>query len=138
MYRILYSGHDIGGSTIWRILKNHGIDPAPNRASVTWTQFLRSQAAIACDFATVDTALLRRYYLLFFVDGTIIWNQHQLERLVTDYIDHYNTHRPHRSLDQRPPLGNDPLVSASPDPAPLRIVRSTRCEGLINEYRHAA
>ena len=37
---------------------------------MTWTQFLRSQAAIACDFATVDTCLLRRYYLLFFIDVT--------------------------------------------------------------------
>jgi transposase InsO family protein len=34
---------------------------------------------------------------------TIIWNRHQLERLVTDYINHYNARRPHRSLDQRPP-----------------------------------
>ena len=31
---------------------------------------LRSQAAIACDFASVDTAFLRRYYLLFFIDIT--------------------------------------------------------------------
>ena len=53
---------------MWRILKHHRIDPAPQRTSVTWTQFLRSQAAVACDFATVDTALLRRYYLLFFID----------------------------------------------------------------------
>ena len=30
----------------------------------------RSPAAVACDFATVDTALLRRYYLLFFIDIT--------------------------------------------------------------------
>jgi len=35
---------------------------------VTWTQFLRSQTAVACDFATIDTAFLRRYYLLFFID----------------------------------------------------------------------
>ena len=55
---------------MWRILKHHGLDPAPQRTSVTWTQFLRSQAAVACDFATVDTALLRRYYLLFFIDIT--------------------------------------------------------------------
>ena len=53
---------------MWRILKQHGIDPATQRCEVTWTQFLRSQAAVACDFATIDTALLRRYYLLFFID----------------------------------------------------------------------
>ena len=57
-------------STIWKILKDQGIDPAPGRADVTWTQFLRSQAAVACDFATVDTALMRRYSLLFFIDIT--------------------------------------------------------------------
>ncbi|MCP4963956.1 MAG: transposase [bacterium] len=36
------------------------------------------------------------------LDRTIVWNQRQLERLVIDYIEHYNEHRPHRSLDQRP------------------------------------
>ena len=81
---------------MWRILEQHRVDPAPQRTSVTWTQFLRSQAAVACDFATVDTVLLRRCYLLFFIDITtrevlyVIWNQRQLEHLVVDYIDHYN------------------------------------------------
>ena len=63
-------GHPVGASTVWRILKKNEIKPAPDRATVTWTQFLRSQTAIACDFATIDTALLRRYYLLFFIDVT--------------------------------------------------------------------
>jgi hypothetical protein len=36
----------------------------------TGPNFLRSQAAVACDFATVDTALLRRYHPLFFIDVT--------------------------------------------------------------------
>ena len=63
-------GHRVGASTVWRILKQHGVDPASQRTSVTWTQFPRSQAAVAFNFATVDTALLRRYYLLFFIDIT--------------------------------------------------------------------
>ena len=63
-------GYRVGASTVWRIRKHHGISPAPQRTNVTWTQFLRSQAAVACDFATVDTAWLRRYYLLFFIDIT--------------------------------------------------------------------
>ncbi|MCP3881823.1 MAG: helix-turn-helix domain-containing protein [Sulfitobacter sp.] len=63
-------GHRVGASTIWRILKTHNIDPAPERSTVTWTQFLRSQAAVACDFATIDTVMLRRYYVLFFIDVT--------------------------------------------------------------------
>lgn len=174
---------------MWQILRDNDIDPAPKRSKVTWTEFLHSQAAVACDFFTVDTAILRRYYVLFFIqietrqvifagltanptgawttqaarnlflnhtdqltgsralvrdrgsqfidafdevfrtqglkilrtpvrtpvantfaerwvgtlrrellDRTIIWNRRQLERLVIDYIAHYNSHRPHRSL----------------------------------------
>jgi len=184
-------GHHIGASTVWQILKDAGIDPAPTRTSTTWSQLLRSQAAVACDFAHVDTALLRRVYVLFFIDvttrqvtlggittnptadwtvqaarnlllvhsdelanaralvrdrgsqftiafdevfrtegmkvlktpvrtpvansiaerwigtlrrelinRTIIWNQRQLHRLLDDYVDHYNAHRPHRALQQ--------------------------------------
>ena len=33
----------------------------------TWSKFLHSQAAVACDFFTVDTALLHRYYVLLFI-----------------------------------------------------------------------
>ena len=50
------------------ILNNARIDPAPTRSEVTWSQFLRSQAAVACDFATIETVTLRRFYLLFFID----------------------------------------------------------------------
>jgi hypothetical protein len=60
-------GHKIASSTVWQILENHNIDPAPDRSEVTWTEFLRSQAAVACDFFTVDTIALRRYYVLFFI-----------------------------------------------------------------------
>ncbi len=52
---------------MWQILKASGIDPAPNRSDITWSQFLKSQGAVACDFFAVDTALLRRYYVLFFI-----------------------------------------------------------------------
>jgi transposase InsO family protein len=61
-------GHTIASSTVWQILKTNGIDPAPERSDITWSQFLHSQAAVACDFFTVDTALLQRYYVLFFID----------------------------------------------------------------------
>ena len=68
------------------------------------------------------------------LDRTKIWNHRQLERLVIDYSGHYNEHRPHRSLDQRSPLATSPIVS----PPHLRVMKSTRCDGLINEYRYAA
>jgi hypothetical protein len=36
----------------------------------SWREFLRRQAAsiVACDFFTVETAFLRRYYVLFFIE----------------------------------------------------------------------
>ena len=61
-------GHIVGASTVWRILRDAHIDPAPTRSTVMWSQFLKSQAAVARDFATTDTATLRRYHLLFFID----------------------------------------------------------------------
>ena len=219
-------GHRLAASTVWQILKSAGVDPAPARSRVTWSQFLHSQAAVACDFAAIDTVTLRRLYLLFFIDigtrtvyfagitdhptgvwatqaarnlllqyghqladaqalvrdrasqfidafdeifrtqrmkilktpvrtpvanafaerwigtlrrelldRTIIWNRRQLNKLVVDYIDHYNTHRPHRSLDQRPPAATDP--PDQPD-RHLQVVKTARCGGLINEYRNAA
>ena len=73
---------------------------------------------------------------LVHLDRTIIWNQHQLERLIVDYIDHYNTHRPDRSLGQQPP---DPPEALPPvQGRNLQVVKSSRCAGLINEYRNAA
>ena len=82
-------------------------------------------------FAERWIGTLRRELL----DRTIIWNRRQLNKLVVDYIDHYNTHRPHRSLDQRPPVATDP--PNQPD-SHLQVVRTARCGGLINEYRNAA
>ncbi len=43
------------------------MNPAPEVASVGWSEFLRSQAAVACDFAIIDPVSLRRFYLLFFI-----------------------------------------------------------------------
>jgi putative transposase len=217
-------GITIAASTVWAILKRAGINPAPGRNSETWTTFLRTQAAgiVACDFFTVDTVLLRRYYVLFFIeletrrvhfagittnptgawttqaarnlmmgyeqtirflirdgagqfvgafdevfrsdgttiirtpprtpvanayaerwvgtvrrelcDRTLIWNRGHLEHLLRDYLEHYNTHRPHRSLGQRAPNTRD-VVAYRPGQS---IRRHPTCGGLINQYRQAA
>jgi hypothetical protein len=54
-------------SSVWAILRRHGIEPTPRRSCPTWAQFLRAQATtmLACDFFTVDTVLLRRLYGFF-------------------------------------------------------------------------
>jgi putative transposase len=217
-------GVTIAASTVWTILKNAGIDPAPDRNAESWSTFLRAQAAgiVACDFFTVDTVLLRRFYVLFFIelntrrvhlagitrnptgawttqaarnfmmrydrtirflirdgagqfiagfdevfrstgatiirtppytlvanayaerwvgtarrelcDRSLIWNRVHLERLLAEYVAHYNTGRAHRGLGQRAP--NDRDVVAYRPGQPIR--RHSPCNGLINEYRQAA
>ena len=49
-------------SSVWEILRRHGIGPSPRRSGPTWSEFLQAQATtmLACDFFTVDTVLLKR------------------------------------------------------------------------------
>jgi putative transposase len=49
---LLVLGIKVAASTVWEILKDAGIDPAPERSSTTWAAFLPCQAdaLIACDF----------------------------------------------------------------------------------------
>jgi transposase len=63
-------GHQIAASTVWEILHAAGMDPAPRRSGPTWRQFLSAQAhaMIACDFFTVDTVVLKRIYVLVFIE----------------------------------------------------------------------
>jgi putative transposase len=63
-------GHPIAASTVWQILHDAGIDPAPRRTGPTWKQFLTAQARgiIAVDFVHVDTVLLRRVYALIVIE----------------------------------------------------------------------
>ncbi len=63
-------GHSVAASTVWKILKNAGLDPAPRRFGPTWRQFLSAQAhaVLAVDFAQVDTVFLRRLYVLVVVE----------------------------------------------------------------------
>jgi hypothetical protein len=37
-------GIRVAASTVWEILRQEGVDPAPDRAATTWADFLRSQA----------------------------------------------------------------------------------------------
>ena len=218
-------GHTIAASSVWNILKAAGIEPSLTRSTVSWTALLRSQAAAACDFATVDTALGWRFYLLFFIDirtrgvtlagittnpsgpwttraarnlfltgsetfkgckmlvrdragqfmasfdeifategikvvktpvqtpvancfierwigslrrelldRTAIRNEPQLRRLIVDYLEHYNEHRPHRSLGQQPPSQMSSMAFRAGHPVTVRA----RCDGLVHEYRQAA
>jgi len=63
-------GVTVAPSTVWEILRAAGIDPAPRRSGPTWQQFLHAQAAgvLAVDFLHVDTVLLKRVYVLVFIE----------------------------------------------------------------------
>ena len=227
-------GVKLAASTVWRILKEAGIDPAPRRLEATWAEFLRRQAAsmLECDFLTVDTVFFKRLYVLFFIevatrrvhlagittnpDGSwvtqqarnllmqlddqgvrprylirdrdskftrdfdevfrtegirvvkapvrapnarahaerwigslrreclnrlLIFGRRQLECVLAGYTLHYNEHRPHRALDQRPPAaqGREADREVKPNDIPLdRLRRHDRLGGLIHEYHLAA
>jgi hypothetical protein len=57
-------------SRVWAILHRHDIEPTPRRSAPTRTEILRAQATmlLACDCFSVDTVLLRRFYVLFFIE----------------------------------------------------------------------
>jgi len=221
----------IASSSVWAILKRHGVEPSPRRSGPTWAAFLSPQAKglMACDFFHVDTVLLRRLYVLVFIhhdsrlvriacvtanpatgwvtqqarniamdltdqanalkflirdrdtkfttsfdavfaadgvriikspvrapranaicervigtvrreclDRTLILGRRHLEAVLAEYVEHYNSHRPHRSLSQRAPSALDtaPMLIGEVDPARLR--RTDRLGGLIHEYRMVA
>jgi transposase InsO family protein len=54
---LLVLGITLAASTVWEILTQAGIDPAPARPASTWAEFLRSQAhaLLACDFFVTYT-----------------------------------------------------------------------------------
>jgi hypothetical protein len=221
---LLGLGITLAPSTVWAILRRHGIEPAPRRAALSWPEFLRAQASaiVACDFLTVETIWLRRLHVLFFIvlshrrvyfggvtahpderwvtqqarnllmelpeheprvrflvrdrdarftrafdevfrsegievigtplraprakahaerwvgslrreclDWMLIFGRRHLEHVVRSYIAHHNEHRPHRSLEQRPPLAKPPPAERPP---PRTIGRRDRLGGVLHEY----
>src|SRR5438132_4160534 len=72
------------------------------------------------------------------LEWILIVGRRHLERVLHLYIDHYNTHRPHRGFDLSPP---QPSSHARPHEASLsqrRLRRRDRLGGLIHEYTLAA
>jgi putative transposase len=71
------------------------------------------------------------------LDWILIINRRQLERLLRVYVDHYNRHRPHRSLGLAPPHPRSAIRPGAP-PDPVQVQRGDRLGGLIHEYSAAA
>jgi putative transposase len=69
------------------------------------------------------------------LDRMLIGGERHLRLVLGEYIDHYNTHRPHRALQQHPPDGR---AQPSADVTSMRVLRRDRLGGLIHEYSQAA
>jgi putative transposase len=67
---LLTLGVTVAASTVWEILREAGIDPAPNRAATTWADFLHSQpqALLAADFIETVTLTGARMYILAVIE----------------------------------------------------------------------
>jgi putative transposase len=71
------------------------------------------------------------------LDWLLIVSRRQLERVLRIYVDHYNTHRPHRALKLTPPMPRRRLHLVGSH-QPTLIQRRDRLGGLIHEYARAA
>jgi putative transposase len=71
------------------------------------------------------------------LDWVLICNRRHLERVLTDYLMHYNTARPHRGIDLDVPVPPPDI----PRPTTNQVWRIERVDvlgGLVHEYRHTA
>ena len=68
------------------------------------------------------------------LDRILITNAHHLRKVLIEYESHFNSHRPHRALNNASPL------RALPDPvdADIKVIRRDRLGGLLHEYTQVA
>ena len=69
------------------------------------------------------------------LDRMLITSEQHLRLVLSEYTDHYNSHRPHRTLQQNPPDGR---VHPPAEMTGMHIQRRDRLGGLIHEYAQVA
>jgi putative transposase len=69
------------------------------------------------------------------LDRMLITSERHLRLILGEYTDHYNAHRPHRALQQKPPAGR---LHPPAEVAGMRVLRRDRLGGLIHEYAQVA
>ena len=65
----------------------------------------------------------------------LVAGEWHLRLVLGEYADHYNSHRPHRSLQQEPPTGR---THPPAEVTGMRVLRRDRLGGLIHEYSQVA
>jgi len=71
------------------------------------------------------------------LDRVLILGRRHLVGVLEEFVDHYNTHRPHRSLGQASPCGDKP-PSAIVELGSKQLLRTARIGGIVHEYRLVA
>jgi putative transposase len=63
------------------------------------------------------------------LDRMLITGERHPQLVLSEYVDHYNVYRPHRTLHQSPPAGREhpPVLGTS-----VRVLRRDRLGGLIH------
>ena len=79
-------------------------------------------------------ATLRRELL----DRMLILGERHLRPVLTDYLEHYNTARPHRASASTYPTANATLTPPRDRHGAQQIRRKTILGGLTSEYTHVA
>ena len=67
------------------------------------------------------------------LDRTLILGRRHLEVVLAEYVDHDNSHRPHRSLSQRAPSTSGTMPALIGDVDLTQLRRTDRLGGLIHE-----
>lgn len=75
---LLKLGHLVSATAIRKLLRRNRVGPAPWRSRLSWKTFLRAQASaiVLTDFLSVDTVLLKRLYVLLYMElatRRVIW-----------------------------------------------------------------
>jgi putative transposase len=69
------------------------------------------------------------------LDRMLTVSERYLRLVLREYVEHYNVHRPHRTLCQSPPAGREHPPAMSEN---VRVLRRDRLGGLIHEYAQVA
>jgi putative transposase len=148
---LLVLGVKVAPSTVWEILREAGIDPAPDRSATTWADFLRTQAGALLAADVVETVTLTggRLYILAVIEHasrririlgatahpTAAWVNQAARNLVMDLQDANSTARYLiRDRDGRYPALFDAILADSGITVVHSGVRMPRMNAIMERW----